>query len=196
MEVYKYANRAEYVAAQVEANKRKIKHRWVRRETIQRVAQLAPQGVEAVLCHGTRGGFEQEYFKEVFPKAYVIGTEISDTATQFPRTVQHDFHEPKDEWVGRFHIVYSNSFDHAMDPAKALETWRAQLAEGGRLFVELGIGETVNVMLPSDPLVLNDADMRGLLESAGMKVVQAFNASGINGAPEHASVVYVAEVAA
>ena len=43
-----------------------------------------------VLCHGTRNGAEQRYFKDHWKNAEVLGTEISDTATQFPMTVEWD----------------------------------------------------------------------------------------------------------
>jgi hypothetical protein len=65
-----------------------------------------------------------------------VGTEISDTATQFPMTVQHDFTIPKEEWLGKFDIVYSNSFDHTINPEKTINTWANQLSPTGTLYLE------------------------------------------------------------
>ena len=46
------------------------------------------------LCHGTRTGKEQEWFRK-YLSCDVVGTEISETATQFPFTIQWDFHKSK-----------------------------------------------------------------------------------------------------
>ncbi len=193
MKQYLYPDYKAYVAAQVEANKRKLSNVWVRPETVAQVVRNAPVKVDAVMCHGTRNGAEQRLFAEHYPGAFVIGTEISDTATQFPNTVQHDFHEPKEEWIKRFDIVYSNSFDHAFDPLRALLAWRGQLAPGGRLFLEHGISEVVNCSTASDPLELDAEDILRLLDEAGFDLVRTFCANGIKGGEEHASIVYVAE---
>src|ERR1044072_1617531 len=51
------------------------------------------------ICHGSRRGKEQEWFRK-YLGCEVIGTEISDSATEFPHTIQMDFHETKTQWVG------------------------------------------------------------------------------------------------
>ena len=63
---------------------------------------------KTILCHGTRRGLEQQYIIEYFENIEnleVIGTEISYTATQFPNTIEWDFHEVKDEWIGNVDIM-------------------------------------------------------------------------------------------
>jgi hypothetical protein len=125
----------EYVYAQTKANKRKIDKIWVSEETIEQIYNLS-EGAENILCHGTRNGKEQRLFRQFFPYANVIGTEISETAEQFKWTVQHDFHDEVPEWVNKFDIVYSNSWDHSYDGEKSLCTWRDQLNDSGYLFLE------------------------------------------------------------
>ena len=108
MKLYEYKDYDEYVSEQNRANALKIKHVWVDRSTISQIAETVDEA-SAIICHGTRNAAEQRYLKEYYPTAEIIGTEISDTADQFEMTVQHDFHEQKDEWVGKFDILYSNS---------------------------------------------------------------------------------------
>jgi hypothetical protein len=87
------------------------------------------------LCHGTRRGKEQEWFKE-YLKCDVIGTEISSTAEQFPNTIQWDFHETKPEWIDAVDFIYSNSFDHSYDPQKCLKAWMSCIKKGGCCIIE------------------------------------------------------------
>lgn len=149
MKIYEFNSYEDYVAAQTRANKIKLKWVWVRPATIKKISE-DKQTAETIICHGTRNGAEQKFFLEHFPDAYIIGTEISDTATQFPMTVQHDFAIPKDEWIGKFDIVYSNSFDHSIDPEKTIKTWTDQLSDIGKLYLEFS--EFESVCEASDPL--------------------------------------------
>lgn len=191
MRVYRYASHDEYVAAQVEANKRKLGNVWVRPETVRRICSHAPKRVRAILCHGTRNAAEQAMFLSHFPNARVIGTEISDTAMDFQHTVRHDFHEPRPEWVGAFDLVYSNSWDHSYDPVKSLRTWAGQLSDHGRLCIEIGTGPLVNVSTASDPLEIQPHEALGMFEREGLRNVVSFDAAGINGGEDHKSFVFV-----
>ncbi len=87
------------------------------------------------ICHGTRRGKEQEWFRKHL-NCEVIGTEISDTAEQFPYTIQWDFHETKPEWINATDFIYSNSFDHSYDPHKCLNSWLSCLKRGGLCILE------------------------------------------------------------
>jgi hypothetical protein len=66
----------------------------------------------------------------------VIGTDISETANEVPNMVQHDFHDTRPEWIGRFSFIYTNSLDQAFDPEKAVGAWVDQLSRGGMIFIE------------------------------------------------------------
>jgi hypothetical protein len=180
MKIYQYANHDEYVAAQIEANVRKIKNVWVDRHTIETIAARHDQA-QAILCHGTRNATEQRYFLESFPQAKIIGTEISPTADQFPMTVQWDFHEVNPDWIEKFDIVYSNAIDHSYDPTRVLSSWRDQLTANGRLYIEHGYAETENYSRPSDPLEIHDEEIRYLITSLNMTLLDVFETTGIKG---------------
>lgn len=87
------------------------------------------------LCHGTRNGKEQKLFKE-FTGAQVLGTDISPTATQFPDTIQHDFHEIKSEWIDHFDFIFSNSYDHSYNLEYCIKQWFRCLRPGGICILE------------------------------------------------------------
>ena len=74
------------------------------------------------ICHGTRSGNEQKWLREAL-QCEVIGTEISDSATQFPHTIKWDFHQANPDWISKADFIYSNSFDHSYDPQSCLNTW-------------------------------------------------------------------------
>ena len=69
-------------------------------------------------------------------RSKVIGTEISDTAAEFPHTIQWDFHETKPEWVDSVDFIYSNSFDHSYDPEMCLNVWMNCVRQGGVCIIE------------------------------------------------------------
>jgi SAM-dependent methyltransferase len=87
------------------------------------------------ICHGTRNGKEQEWFRK-YLNTDVIGTEISQSATLFPNTIQWDFHNVKDEWINNVDFIYSNALDHSYDPQKCLNTWINCLKPGGFCILE------------------------------------------------------------
>ncbi len=86
------------------------------------------------LCHGARCGTEVKLFQELCPKLEeVVGTDLY--ARDQERVIEWDFHKQKDEWIGRFDFVYSNSFDHSDRPLECLKTWMAQLKPTGLLLL-------------------------------------------------------------
>lgn len=174
MKLYKYTNYEDYVAAQEEANKRKITNVWVREKTIEQIQKRVPKASN-ILCHGTRNAAEQKYFKKRYPNANIIGTEISETASQFPMTVQHDFHETKEEWVGAFDIVYANSWDHSYDPKRSLLVWINQLKDDGLLFLEQATDSSDNRARRSDPLEINHDEIVELIKELGAKLVEFYD---------------------
>lgn len=103
------------------------------------------------ICHGTRRGLEQQWFLESLVGAEVIGTEIADTATDFPNTVQWDFHDDNPEWHGKFDFIYTNSFDHAYDPKKALDNWMRTLKPSGLCIIEHSLQQTPAATSELDP---------------------------------------------
>jgi len=139
MEYIKHISYEEYIEHQIITNKAKINNVWVVPSNMSDIKKYCEQyniNVNNILCHGTRNGAELLYFQSNFPNAGVLGTDISDTATQFKNTVQWDFHNVNEEWIDQFDIVYTNSWDHAYDFEKALQAWMGQLTDTGRLFLD------------------------------------------------------------
>ena len=157
MEIFKYENYEDYVKEQTFYNKEKLSWSYFNKQGPRRgiiisciKKYLGNANNLDVICHGTRGGHEQKFFKEIFPKGHIQGTEISDTATKFPMTVEWDFTKQHPRWVDRFNLVYSNSFDHTIDPTETLRVWHEQLRKDGFLFIEWA--ENHSICGPSDPL--------------------------------------------
>ena len=171
MKIHNYENYEEYVAEQTAGNKLKLNHVFVKKRTMQQIAHMRPNA-RSVLCHGTRNGAEQKYFQEVYGKDIdVMGSEISDTATQFPNTTEWDFMKVNPDWVGKYEVVYSNSFDHCFEPVETLKVWAGQLAEGGSLFIEHSFDPKNNKSRAMDPLELSKEEFFECVEQAGLRVV-------------------------
>ena len=174
MKIYKYQTYDEYVDEQTRANKLKLSHIWVQKATMDQIKQrvLNPK---AIICHGTRNGTEQSYLKQIYGDIEIIGTEISETAEQFNMTVQHDFHEQKEEWIEHFDILYSNSFDHSYDPWKCIKTWSEQLKPGGWAFLEIATHPDVNKMKSTDPLQIDSRqEVMDILKHGGLEYTDEF----------------------
>jgi hypothetical protein len=127
-----------YKQVQTAGNKDKIDLVWAMEENIAFLSEYISKHLGPVkfgLCHGTRQGKEQAWFKK-YLKCEVVGTEISDTAGQYPDTIQWDFHEVKAEWLGACDFIYSNSFDHSYDPERCLRTWMSCVKRGGLCILE------------------------------------------------------------
>lgn len=138
--LHQYESYEHYKSTQIYHNKRKLNQVWADEETLNIVAQRIKKafGNDTKVfgvCHGTRNGFEQNYLSSKIC-GDVIGTDISDTAVQFPNSIQWDFHDVKTEWLGRCNFIYSNSLDQSWKPKDALSTWLGQLSVGGLLFIE------------------------------------------------------------
>lgn len=144
--LFRYLNRdgsfdyEKYRTIQVEGNKSKINNVWVIEENIAFLSHFIESIIQSPqfgICHGTRRGKEQEWFRKHLG-CEVIGTEISDNAETFPHTIQWDFHEVRPEWIESVDFIYSNSFDHSYDPEKCLNAWMSCLRSGGLCIIEHG----------------------------------------------------------
>jgi hypothetical protein len=131
-----------YLQVQVKGNKRKISHVWVIEENIAFLSSYIKNIIPSPqfgICHGSRRGKEQEWFRK-YLGCEVIGTEISDTAADFPYTLHWDFHNVRPEWIDSVDFIYSNSFDHSYDPAKCLNGWMSCIKKGGICVIEHSSG--------------------------------------------------------
>lgn len=130
----------KYRRIQEDGNKRKIDKVWVFEENIAYLSAYINSVVNSPqfgICHGTRRGKEQEWFRK-YLGCEVIGTEISSTAENFPHTIQWDFHEVKPEWIDSVDFIYSNSFDHSYNPEKCLNAWMRCVRKEGICILEHG----------------------------------------------------------
>ena len=173
MKQWKYKDYEEYEAEQIAANVKKIKYVWMRKQTAERIQYRYPVA-SSILCHGARNGTEIKYFREYYGlDTKIMGTDISPTAEDFKDMVTWDMQEPNEHWIGKWEIVYSNSFDHAMYPEKCVETWTNQVAPDGILAVELMTGGN-NHCTAMDPLMISKDEFLAMTEKHGFKLVSEF----------------------
>lgn len=189
MKIYQYKSYEDYVQSQTEANIIKINNIWIEESIIQKIINHV-KNANFILCHGVRNGAEINLFEKYYPKAKIIGTEISYTAANFRNTVQHDFNKIKNEWINKFDIVYSNSFDHTYDPKLCLSVWREQLNENGIMFIELPTGQD-NKSRKWDPLEIEQNEFEMLLEQVKLKKIK--KETGIIKKENSGSILYTIE---
>lgn len=187
MQIYQYKNYEEYLDIQNKTTKTKNNWIYARKEIIKQISEYKGLVVKNILCHGTRAAGEQKYFSELYPNAYIIGSEICDTAENFPMTVRWDFNKPKHEWIGKFDIVYTNSFDHCITPIETLKTWKSQLNKTGTFFLEYA--ERQSRCHPADPLDATDDEVRKMITDTGF-ILKTEITRGV----KHGGRVFVCEV--
>ena len=139
VKIHKYKDYNEYRETQIHFNKKKIDKIWADEETLEKVSIFLKKNINSSiikgLCHGSRNGFEQNFFNEK-NEFDVIGTDISETAKDYKNSVVHDFHDVNKEWLNNFDFVYSNSLDQSFDPKKALQTWLDQIKQNRFIIIE------------------------------------------------------------
>jgi SAM-dependent methyltransferase len=144
MDLKKFASYAEYAEAQSAINRSKLDSVWMAEQDVDALAAVIRKYVpraQSGICHGVRNGWEVRALRAKLG-IDVIGTEISDTATQFEHVIQWDFHELHPDWKGRFDFVYSNSLDHCYDPEKCLDNWMRSLRPHGLCIIHWCHGHT------------------------------------------------------
>ena len=142
MNVYAYPTYADYKAYQERGNAHKIGNVWAREDNIEMLSRWLLGHVPNLqfgICHGTRRGKEQEWFRKHLG-IEVIGTEIASSATQFQHTIQWDFHEVKPEWIDAVDFIYSNSLDHSYQPRACLDAWMRCVRKTGACIIEWSRG--------------------------------------------------------
>jgi len=143
---------AAYRAAQIRKAARDTADVWADEKTLDLIADYARARVPDLgfgICHGSKGGFESRYLAARLG-CEVIGTDIAPPPNA-AGVIAWDFHEPRKEWIGRAGLIYTNAFDHAFDPRKAMNTWVEQLAPGGLIFIEHTLMHGPQTVTESDP---------------------------------------------
>ena len=177
MKVFEYPTYADYVAVQTDGNRRKINGVYVQRENVHFLGEYIKTKITSPvfgLCHGTRRGLEQKWFKEVLKDCIVLGTEISDTAVQFENTIQWDFHDTLASWIGQTDFIYSNSLDHSCKPKECLEAWLSCLKPDGLCILEWGSKNLRSTKL--DPFSASMDELVSLAKQAGGTLVDILDA--------------------
>jgi hypothetical protein len=165
--LHKYASYEEYRATQIFHNKRKIDKVWADESTLSLVAERVRKEFPGrtdlfALCHGTRNGFEQNFLAGKLT-VDITGTDISETAKDYPLSVQWDFHDRNEAWVGRCDFIYTNSLDQSWKPDQAVGAWLDQLKQGGLLFIEHTMDHSPQGAGEMDPFGANPHYMPYLL---------------------------------
>lgn len=157
----------KYVQAQTATNKRKIDRVFEYEENIEFLSDYLKKTLNRIdygICHGTRRGKEQEWFNKNL-NCNVFGTEISDTSSQFPNTIQWDFHEIKDEWIDHFDFIYSNSLDHSYDIPYCVSQWAKCLRKNGLMIIN---GTTAH-----QTLFTNKSDVSGFSKTKIQEIISS-----------------------
>jgi hypothetical protein len=140
VKIHKYDNYEEYKKTQIYFNKKKIDKVWADEKTLKTISDFLSSHISSAniqgLCHGSRNGFEQNFFNKDIKNSSVIGTDISETAINYQNSIIHDFHDEKIEWINNFDFVYTNSLDQSYDPKKALNVWLKQIKKDRYIIVE------------------------------------------------------------
>jgi hypothetical protein len=149
MEILYDGNYENYKKTQISRHKRLprandkalINESWVRNEELAAAANYVKANVpnlEFGICHGVCNGKENRAFKDILG-VDVIGTEIAPN--DFEGVIEWDFHEVKPEWINNVDFIYSNSFDHSVEPERALDAWMSCVKkEGGVCIIAWTIG--------------------------------------------------------
>ncbi len=146
MKVYKHSSYEEYKQENIRLNVEKLP------KVSNLIDKYIPVGeylrdkmpwVKVGICHGSRNGKEIDVLHRYVPNCYIIGTEISHTANDFPNTIQWDFHDVKSEWLDSVDFIYSNTLDHSHSPEYCISQWVRCLSPNGLAFVEWDIDKSL-----------------------------------------------------
>ena len=155
MKIYKYSSYEDYKKTQIFYNKKKIDKVWADEKTLRILSEYLKKNIKSEklkgICHGSRNGFEQKCFLNEIPNLEIIGTDISETALNYENSVVHDFHDIKQDWIGFFDFVYSNSLDQSYDPKQALNVWLDQVKKDGFVIIEHSDQHSVAASGKMDP---------------------------------------------
>ena len=164
---------SSYVEAQTKANIEKITSGGPKESRLILLSGYIKKHIPNLkfgICHGTRNGQEQKKLKEQLGIT-VLGTEISHTAKQFSNTIQWDFHEVKEEWLGNVSFIFSNSLDHSYDPIHCLSQWMKCISPNGKIFLQREDDEMSEYRVYKRKYP--DADLFHATEKAFSKIVAA-----------------------
>lgn len=146
MKIYEHSSYEEYKSENIKLNVQKLP------KVTHLIDKYIPVGeylrdkmpwVKFGICHGSRNGKEMAVFQRYVPNCRIIGTEISHTASDFPNTLEWDFHDVKPEWLDSVDFIYSNTLDHSHSPEYCVSQWVRCLSPNGLAFVEWDVDKAL-----------------------------------------------------
>lgn len=151
MKVLVFAGDRIYRRAQARSDGRKSSNVCTKENEVKEIARWYSQKGQdrfVGICHGVRNGEELDLFAKAFrPKGSglvsIVGTDLLPRENK--KVTLWDFREQKEEWLGQFTFLYSNSLDHSDRPRDTIKVWMDQLTPDGIAFIQwTSQAETVN----------------------------------------------------
>lgn len=133
MELELFRSEDHYLKAQRRARRNRCRTPYCASNEFEKLENNLSFIPEDILCHGAFKGEEVQQLQDLYPNASVIGT---DLAPEGENVIEWDFRKFKQEWVGNFDLIYSNSLDHADNPEECLTVWFEQLSVIGTLAIQ------------------------------------------------------------
>lgn len=182
MKLYKHKDYNEYYKAQLAKNVNKLKTVYIKEKEIILLSKHIKENIPDLkfgICHGVRNGWEVQRLRKLL-NIEIIGTEISPTANKFKNVIQWDFHKVKDGWINNVDFIYSNSFDHAINPTECLKTWMSCLKATGCCIIEWTPKHTESYANITDPFGASLKEYEELITKCGFKIKQQLKYKPIN----------------
>lgn len=103
---------------------------------------------KSICCMGVRDGTELFVLKELFPKAEVIGVDITENIKTIKtenkvKVYLQDFNNLPNGWTDKFDLVFSNSLDHSFNPSNTIKEWHR--ATSKYILLELSTHSETNI---------------------------------------------------
>ena len=145
---YRYADEANYIAAQTGKTRRRLSLFmrtsgsifWSHQKNVEKISDYLkfcfPSKSVSGLCMGSRSGEEQELFTKNLPGSVIFGVELEASANLIKDTIIGDFHNLSQIPNSSQDFVYSNSHDQSNSFFKAITEWLRLLKSGGLLVLE------------------------------------------------------------
>ena len=151
MKVFQYKDYDHYIEGQ--RKKMNFQDLWAKPDVMYQLAEYVKNNVpnpKFGLCHGVRRGEEVSHFEGAFEDLGVkdikiIGTDICDFSSEendnthpiHPNVIYpFDFHQIEKEWIDSVDFIYTNSFDHTINPEELLDRWMMCLKKDGVCIIE------------------------------------------------------------
>ncbi len=139
--VLKQKSQSRYKKIQIDRNKLQLSRNasYVNLNDIKNISKFLRKNKKKQLvgiCMGTRDNKEVIYFMKNLKNSKVIGTDISPTILKFKNTIMWNFNIYNPKWKNKFDFVYTNSFDHCINPIRTLKIWLRYIKKDSYIFID------------------------------------------------------------